>query len=170
MKEHIALYPGSFDGATNGHLDIIQRAAAHFDKVVVAVAINREKGPLFTIEERLEMLREMTADIPGVEVTSFEGLTVEFAKKIGADFIIRGLRAVSDFEYELQLALMNRQLVDTIETIFMVPSANFSFLSSSLVKIAASLGGDITEFVPPAVERRLRDKYEAQGGSSCDQR
>ena len=170
MKEHVALYPGSFDAATNGHLDIIQRAAAGFDRVVVAVAVNREKSPLFTIEERMDILKEMTRDLPNVEVTSFEGLTVDFAHEIGARFIIRGLRAVSDFEYELQLALMNRQLHEEIETIFMVPSVSYSFISSSLVKTVAKMGGNLSEFVPPAVERHLLEKFGVKGGASCDRK
>lgn len=159
MTQHIALYPGSFDVATNGHLDLIQRAATLFDKVIVAVATNMDKLPVFSVEERVETLKEITRHIPNVEVTSFDGLTVEFAKQIGANCIIRGLRAVSDFEYELQLALMNRELNEEIETIFMVPSVSHSFLSSSLVKEVASMGGDISEFVPPAVERRLKEKF-----------
>ncbi len=159
MSPRTALYPGSFDVATLGHLDLIRRSAAKFDKLVVAVANNQEKSPLFTVNERVEMLREMTADLPNVEITSFRGLTVHYATEINAEFIIRGLRAVTDFEYELQLATMNRQLNGNIETIFMVPTAQYSFVSSSLVKIVASLGGDISEFVPPIVQRNIRKKF-----------
>ena len=160
MVQRIALYPGSFDAATNGHLDLIQRAATHFDKVVVAVATNQEKNPLFTVEERLASLRLITKHLPNVEVTAFDRLTVDFARSIGAQFIIRGLRAVTDFEYELQLAMMNRQLDETIESIFMVPSANFSFISSQLVKVIASHGGDVSEFVPPSVAKMLQKKFQ----------
>lgn len=160
MTQRIALYPGSFDAATNGHLDLIQRAATHFDKVVVAVATNQEKNPLFSVEERLASLRLITKHLSNVEVTAFNSLTVDYARSIGAQFIIRGLRAVTDFEYELQLAMMNRQLDDTIESIFMVPSANFSFISSQLVKVIASLGGDVSEFVPPSVAEMLRKKFQ----------
>lgn len=160
MGQRIALYPASFDALTNGHLDIIRRAAALFDKVIVAVARNMEKQPLFSVAERLQMLRELTADIPNVEIADYDGLTIEFAKKIGAQFIIRGLRFVSDFEYELQLALMNLELDGNIETIFMVPSVKYSFLSSRIVKEVASLGGDVSEFVPPLVEKRLREKLK----------
>jgi pantetheine-phosphate adenylyltransferase len=163
MSRTIALYPGSFDGATNGHLDIIERAAALFDQLVVAVATNRDKVPLFPVQERLEMLRAITSHLKNVEVTFFEGLTVDYAAQIGAKFIIRGLRAVSDFEYELQIALTNHRMNDSIETIFMVPSARFSFISSSTVKAVAELGGDISDFVPPAVEKKFKKIYGSQG-------
>ena len=163
MSESIALYPGSFDGATNGHLDIIERASRLFDKLVVAVATNQDKVPLFTVTERLEMLRAITQHLPNVQVSHFEGLTVEFAHDIGAKFIIRGLRAVSDFEYELQLALTNYRLDKRIETIFMVPSAHYSFISSSTVRGVAELGGDISDFVPPAVEMKFKERFGRKG-------
>lgn len=153
-----AVYPGTFDPFTNGHLDIVMRIQGLFDRVVVAVANNPSKSPLFTISERVELIRETVAKYPSVEVDTFDGLLVEYANSIGARSIIRGLRAVSDFEYELQMALMNRRLHRDIETFFMAPNAEYSFLSSALVKEVATYGGDVTGMVPACVSSALAQK------------
>jgi pantetheine-phosphate adenylyltransferase len=153
-----AVYPGSFDPVTNGHIDLIERSAALFDKVVVAILRNAEKTPLFTIEERAEMLELVVRDLPNVTVTSFAGLLVDFVEEIDASVIIRGIRAISDYEYELQMALMNRRLSSRIETVFLLPAEAYSFLSSRLVKEIAQLGGSIKDLVPADVELRLSRK------------
>lgn len=157
-----AVYPGSFDPVTNGHKDLIQRSAALFDKVVVAILRNTEKVPLFTVEERVEMLEESVRGLPNVSVTSFAGLLVDFVDQQGASVIIRGIRAVSDYEYELQMALMNRRLSNKVETVFMLPAESYSFLSSKLVKEIARLGGSIHGLVPADVEVRLSKKLLAK--------
>lgn len=157
----IAIYPGTFDPVTNGHLDILQRALGVFDKVIIAVAADSNKHPLFSLDERLQLLKESTSDIDGVNVELFEGLTVEFAQRCGAVAIIRGLRALSDFEYEFQLALMNKKLAPDIETVFLMTKGEFSFISSSAIKWAASLNGGISEFVPINVEKALIKKYRS---------
>lgn len=154
----IAIYPGSFDPPTNGHLDVVQRAAKLFDRVIVAVAKNESKNPLFTLEERQRLVKKAVAHIPNAVVDSFEVLLVEYAKSCKASAIVRGLRAVSDFEFEFQLALMNRKLDGTIETIFMMPKDTYTFLSSRIVKEIARLGGDVTAFVPTHVQTALRKK------------
>lgn len=151
----LAIYPGSFDPVTNGHVDIIQRAADLFGKVIVAVAPNPLKATVFTVEERLEMLRQVCSDWPNVEVDSFEGLLVEYAKNRSANVIVKGLRAVSDFEFELQMALMNRRLAPSVETVFMMAGAEYSYLSSSIVKEVAARGGDVEGLVPQAVLERI---------------
>ncbi|CEK14667.1 Phosphopantetheine adenylyltransferase [Chthonomonas calidirosea] len=158
----LALVPGSFDPVTNGHLDIIQRAVELFDEVRVVVARNSSKTPLFTVEERLEMLREVCAPLARVSVDSFEGLLVNYALECGATVIVKGLRFVSDFEYELQMALMNRRLNSAIETVFLPTSAPYSDLSSSIVKEIARLGGSVEGLVPEIVQQRLREKYTIQ--------
>lgn len=158
MKTSIAIYPGSFDPVTNGHLDLIERGEKMFDRVIVAVLKNTDKQPLFTTNERVEMLREATAHWPAVEVDVFEGLLVDYARKRGAGVILRGIRAVSDYEYELQMALMNRKLEPRLETVFMLPGAPYSYLSSKLVREIAQLGGPLHGLVPPVVEQRLRAK------------
>lgn len=155
-----ALYPGSFDALTYGHLDMIERACSMFDKVYVAIARNIEKNPLFTVEERIGMIREITKGISNINVVSFDELTVDFAKKIEAKFIIRGLRAVSDFEYELQMALVNRELKPDIETIFLAPAKNYIFLSSRVVKEVLKFRGDISGMVPPLVETQMKKVFE----------
>jgi pantetheine-phosphate adenylyltransferase len=154
-----AVYPGSFDPVTNGHIDLIQRSAALFDKVIVAILKNTEKAPLFTVEERMEMLEQATRDLKNVSVTSFEGLLVDFVEQLEASVIVRGIRAVSDYEYELQMALMNRRLSNRVETVFMLPAESYSFLSSKLVKEIAQHGGSIQGFVPADVETRLHSKF-----------
>ena len=154
----IAIYPGSFDPLTNGHLDVVQRAAKLFDRVIVAVAKNESKKPLFTLEERKSLVKKAVTHVPNAVVDSFDGLLVEYAKSRKASAIVRGLRAVSDFEFEFQLALMNRKLDGTIETIFMMPKDTYTFLSSRIVKEIARIGGDVTAFVPAHVQTALRKK------------
>jgi len=156
-----AIYPGTFDPVTNGHLDILNRAKELFDGVTVAIAADNQKTPLFTLGERMELLLEATKDMPNVSVRVFEGLTVEFARQCGAIAILRGLRALSDFEYEFQLALMNKKIAADIETIFLMTQSEFSFISSSAIKWAASLHAEISEFVPPHVEKALIAKYSS---------
>ncbi|HXC86994.1 MAG TPA: pantetheine-phosphate adenylyltransferase [Candidatus Cybelea sp.] len=158
MKTSIAIYPGSFDPVTNGHLDLIERGEKMFDLVIVAVLNNAEKQPLFSVPERVEMLREVTQKWPGVEVDLFHGLLVDYARKRGAGVILRGIRAISDYEFELQMALMNRKLEPRLETVFMLPGESFSYLSSKLVREIAQLGGSLKDLVPPEVEQRLRAK------------
>lgn len=158
-----AIYPGSFDPLTNGHLDLIHRAARLFDRVIVAVARNEEKHPLFTLEERITLLRRSIMTVPNVEVDSFTGLLVDYVEKNQGEAVIRGLRAVSDFEYEFQMALMNRKLNQRVETIFMMPKEAYTFLSSRLVKEVASLGGDITPFVPAHVKTAVVKKIGRLG-------
>jgi pantetheine-phosphate adenylyltransferase len=158
MKTSIAIYPGSFDPVTNGHLDLIERGEKMFDLLIVAVLRNAEKQPLFSVEERVEMLREVTKQWPAVEVDVFDGLLVDYARKRGAGVILRGIRAVSDYEYELQMALMNRKLEPRLETVFMLPGLSYSFLSSKLVREIAQLGASLNGLVPPIVEERLRAK------------
>ena len=160
----IALYPGSFDPITNGHLDLIQRGSRLFDRLIVSILQNESKQPLFSVEERVEMLREVICEYPNVEVDSFDGLLVDHAAARSATVILRGIRAISDYEYELQMALMNRRLRPDVETVFMMASESFSFLSSRMVKEVSALGGDIAGLAPPNVEARLRRCY-ARGKS-----
>lgn len=161
-KETIALYPGTFDPVTYGHLDIAERCVHIFDRLIMAVAVNPTKEPLFDVDERLEMLRAVTAELAGAEIDRFEGLTVEFARKCGAQVIVRGLRAVSDFEEEFKMAAANRKLADEIDTVLMLPSEKYFYLNSGLVKEIARLGGPVGCFVPPVVEERLREKLAAR--------
>lgn len=156
-----AIYPGTFDPVTNGHLDILKRASELFDEVIMAVAADSNKSTLFSLEERIQLMNEATKDMPRVRVKGFEGLTVEFARECGSLAVIRGLRVMADFEYEFQLALMNKKLAPDIETIFLMTKSEFSFISSSAIKWAASLNGSITEFVPPHVEEALLKKYRS---------
>ena len=153
-----AIYPGSFDPLTNGHLDVIQRATKLFDRVIVAVAKSESKNPLFTLEERVEIVTQAVRHLPQVEADSFEGLLVEYVDRRGAQAVVRGLRAVSDFEFEFQLALMNRKLNERVETIFMMPKDTYTFLSSRIVKEIARLGGDVSAFVPAHVQAALNVK------------
>jgi len=154
-----AIYPGSFDPITNGHLDLIQRAAKLFDHVVVAVADNESKQPLFTLNERIKLVRQATASFSKVEVDSFSGLLVNYVERRSGHAIVRGLRAVSDFEFEFQLALMNRKLNERVETIFMMPKESYTFLSSRIIKEIAGLGGDVSSFVPAHVQAALAGKF-----------
>jgi pantetheine-phosphate adenylyltransferase len=154
------IYPGTFDPITNGHIDIIERASKIYDKVIVAVAQNDPKEPLFSLLERVQMLKRAVVKIKGVKVESFEGLLINYVRQKKVNVVIRGLRMISDFEYEFQMALMNRKIASDIETIFMMPSANYSYLSSKLIKEAAKLGADISVFVPSFVEKAVRKKMK----------
>lgn len=158
MKTSIAIYPGSFDPVTNGHLDLIERGEKMFDLLIVAVLQNVEKTPLFSVKERVEMLRETTKQWADVEIDVFNGLLVDYARRRGAGVILRGIRAVSDYEYELQMALMNRKLEPRLETVFMLPGVSYSYLSSKLVREIAQLGAPLEGLVPPIVEDRLKAK------------
>lgn len=155
-----AVYPGSFDPVTLGHLDIIERTAQIMDWVVVGVLINRKKTPLFSVEERVNMLKSVTAHLPNVEVKAFDGLTIDFARENGAKAIVRGLRAITDFEYELQLAQTNRVMAPEIDTLFLTTGLKYSYLSSSMVKEIAAYGGDISAFLAPEVARRVEEKMK----------
>jgi pantetheine-phosphate adenylyltransferase len=154
----IAIYPGSFDPFTNGHLDLIGRSRYLFEKLVVAILRNESKQPLFSVAEREEMLREVLRDYSNVEVDSFDGLLVDYAARKGATVILRGIRAISDYEYELQMALMNRRLHPEIETVFLMASEDYSFISSRMVKEVAALGGNVSSFLPLQIETRLKNK------------
>ena len=156
--ERLAIYPGSFDPVTNGHLDIIERGLKLFDRIIVAVLLNISKKPLFTVEERLELLRQSVQQFPNVEVDAFSGLLVDYAAKHKANAVLRGMRAVSDFEHEFQMALMNRRLNRKIETVFLMTGLRWIFTSSSIIKEAARFGGQIKELVPPVVYERLKEK------------
>ena len=155
-----AVYPGSFDPVTLGHLNIIERTAQIMDRVVVGVLINRKKTPLFSVEERVNMLKSVTAHLPNVEVKAFDGLTIDFARENGAKAIVRGLRAITDFEYELQLAQTNRVMAPEIDTLFLTTGLKYSYLSSSMVKEIAAYGGDISAFLAPEVARRVEEKMK----------
>ncbi|MBI2222638.1 MAG: pantetheine-phosphate adenylyltransferase [Acidobacteria bacterium] len=157
----IAIYPGSFDPLTNGHTDIIQRGAKLFDRIIVAILVNVEKAPLFSVAERIEICRDAFEGQPNVEVDTFDGLLVEYVRRKRAKVIVRGLRAISDFEYELQMALMNRRLNTDVETVFMMPAEPYTYVSSRLVKEVVALGGSVEGLVPPGVEARLRAKHLA---------
>lgn len=157
-SEIIAIYPGSFDPLTNGHVDIIQRGSRLFDRIVVAILLNIEKAPLFTVPERVDIAREVFNGYPNVEVDTFDGLLVDYARRKHASVIVRGLRAISDFEYEMQMALMNRHLNPEVETVFMMPAEPYTYVSSRLVKEVVALGGSVSRLVPTLVESRLRDK------------
>jgi len=156
--KRVAVYPGSFDPVTKGHEDLIRRSLEFVDQLIVAVAVNTAKQPLFSLEERVALIRQAVPD-KRVEVQSFDGLLAEFAKKVGAAVIVRGLRAVSDFEYEFQMALMNRNLAPAIETVFLVPAFDLTYLSSSLVREVARFGGDVSQLVDPAVQQALKRKF-----------
>jgi len=156
----IAIYPGTFDPITNGHLDIIERAIKLFDSVVITIARNSTKNPLFSDEERLDMIREAVKGMKQVEVDSFEGLLVNYAKKRNATAVLRGLRAISDFEYEFSLALTNRKLNDAFETVFLMPSERYTYLNSTIVREIARLGGDVSDFVPPVVKKAFDKKFK----------
>ena len=161
MRDGIAVYPGTFDPFTRGHEDLVRRASRLFDKIVVGVATSGGKGPIFTMDERVDIAREVLAPYPNVEVQGFSCLLMEFLRQNNARVILRGLRAVSDFEYEFQLANMNKQLAPDIESLFLTPSERYSFISSTLVREIAALGGDITKFVHPAVAQALSERFKA---------
>ena len=158
-----AIYPGSFDPVTFGHLDVIRRASELFDEVIVGVLHNSQKSPLFSVEERVNILKEVTADIPNVKIETFSGLSVNFARNCDAKVIIRGLRAITDFEYELQMAQTNHKLEPSVETVFLTTSLEYSYLSSTIVKEVAFYHGDISKFVPDVVRERIREKMNQKG-------
>jgi pantetheine-phosphate adenylyltransferase len=158
---NIAIYPGTFDPITNGHLDILERAVNLFDKVIITIARNASKRPLFTEEERLKLIREAVKAFPQVEVDSFDGLLVDYCRKKKAIAVVRGLRAISDFEYELQMALMNRKLNPAVQTVFLMPNEKYTYLNSSIVREIALLGGDVSDFVPAVVKKALDRKIKA---------
>ena len=160
-----AIYPGSFDPVTLGHYDIIERASKIFDKLIVGVLINSAKSPLFSVEERVKMLEDVTADLPNVEIRAFNGLLIDFVRQNDANVIVRGLRAITDFEYELQLAQMNRVIAPEIDTLFLTTNLKYAYLSSSMAKEVAMYGGDISEFLDPAVARKVREKYAGAGAA-----
>ena len=160
MNKGTAIYPGSFDPPTNGHLDLIQRGSKIFEELVVAILRNSEKVPMFSVSERLEMLKELTADLSNVRIDTFDGLMVEYAKSQDAICVLRGIRAISDYEYELQMALMNRKLEPTLETVFMMPADKYSYVSSRLVREVAQAGGPVKGLVPEVVEQKLREKLD----------
>jgi len=160
LKRVTAIYPGSFDPPTNGHLDLIERGSKIFDELVVAILRNAEKTPLFSVSERRRMLEELTAGFKNVRVDTFDGLTVDYAARVKASAVLRGIRALSDYEYELQMALMNRKLRPELETVFMMPAEKYSYLSSRLVREVARLGGSINKLVPEMVEQRLKEKLD----------
>jgi pantetheine-phosphate adenylyltransferase len=160
LNKGTAIYPGSFDPPTNGHLDLIQRGSKIFEELVVAILRNSEKVPMFSVSERLEMLRELTADLSNVRIDTFDGLMVEYAKSLDAMCVLRGIRAISDYEYELQMALMNRKLEPTLETVFMMPADKYSYVSSRLVREVAQAGGPVKGLVPDAVDKKLREKLD----------
>lgn len=160
MHKVLAIYPGSFDPPTNGHLDLVDRGSKIFDELVVAILRNPEKAPLFSVTERVGMLEGLTAQYNNVRVDTFDGLTVDYAVKVGANCVLRGIRALSDYEYELQMALMNRKLRPEVETVFLMPAEKYSYLSSRLVREVAQLGGSVTGLVPEIVEQHLRGKMD----------
>ena len=157
-----AIYPGTFDPVTNGHIDIVARAARLYHKVIVAVAVNSNKAPLFTIEQRVELLQEVMAEFENVSIIGFDNLLVDCARQQGANVILRGLRAISDFEYEFQLAGMNRRLSPELETMFLTPAEQYEFISSSMIKEIARLGGNVSEFVPEIVQHQLIEKFKRE--------
>jgi pantetheine-phosphate adenylyltransferase len=160
MNKGIAIYPGSFDPPTNGHLDLIERGSKIFEELVVAILRNSEKTPMFSTAERLEMLRELTSELSNVRIDTFDGLMVEYAKSIEAKCVLRGIRAISDYEYELQMALLNRKLEPTLETVFMMPADKYSYVSSRLVREVAQAGGPVKGLVPVVVEQKLKEKLD----------
>jgi len=157
--KHIAVYAGTFDPVTNGHLDLVERSLRIFGELIVAVAVNPKKNPLFSHQERIDMLRELTATYKNITIEGFNGLLIDYVRQKKATAIIRGLRAVSDFEFEMQMALTNRRLCNTIEAVFMMPNEAYSFITSTIVKEVASFGGDVSTFVPPIVLERLKKKF-----------
>ncbi len=159
MAKKIAVYPGSFDPVTYGHIDLIKRGLKIFDKIIIAVAHNPQKNPLFSVEERISMLKRAAKSLERIEIEDFDGLVVDYVRKKGASVVIRGLRMISDFEYEFQMALTNRKLAKDVEIIFLMPSESYSYLSSRLIKEAATLGADLKDFVPPFVGKALKRKY-----------
>ncbi len=161
--QRIAIYPGTFDPITNGHIDIIDRAGGLFDHLIVTIAINAEKKPLFTMQERISLIREALKPYPYASADTFDGLLVDYARSRGATALIRGLRAISDFEYEFQMALMNRRLANELVTVFLMPHEKYTYINSTIVREIARLGGDVSKFVPPVVEEALKKKFGVIG-------
>lgn len=166
QRSRLAIYPGTFDPITNGHIDLVHRASPLFERLIVAVAESPSKGPGFSLDARIELARIALADVPNVEVRGFSSLLAHFVEETGAGVILRGLRAVSDFEYEFQLASMNRHLIPQVETLFLTPAEKYSFISSSLVREIARLGGDVSGFVHPAVQNALRRRWATSAGAA----
>lgn len=162
--KHVAVYPGTFDPVTKGHVDLVERSLSIFDEIIVAIAANPRKAPLFTLDERIDMFAKVTDQFERMKIEGFDGLLVDYVKEKKAVGIIRGLRAVSDFEYEMQMALMNRRLDHTIETVFLMPNEEYSFITSTIVKEAASYGGDVSSLVPKIVVEKLKKKFGKRGG------
>jgi pantetheine-phosphate adenylyltransferase len=160
LKDRIGVYPGSFDPITNGHVDLMERCLRIFDRIIIGVAPSLDKSPVFTLEERMDLIREVLGDKPDIEVDVIEGLLVDYVKEKGATAVIRGLRAISDFEYEFQLALMNRKMDPNFETVFLMPSIRYTYLSSSIIKEVARFGGCLKDMVPETVEKRLKEKVK----------
>jgi len=160
VEPRIAIYPGTFDPITNGHIDIIERAGGLFDTLLVTVAVNAVKTPLFSVEERLALIREVIKPYPYAEASTFSGLLVNYAQTVGAKALIRGLRAISDFEYEFQMALVNRRLAKELVTVFLMPHEKYTYINSTIVREVARFGGDVSKFVPPVVEKALKDKFK----------
>ncbi len=160
LKDRIGVYPGSFDPITNGHVDLMERCLRIFDRIIIAVAPSLDKSPVFTLEERMDLIREVLGDKPDIEVDVIEGLLVDYVKEKGATAVVRGLRAISDFEYEFQLALMNRKMDPNFETVFLMPSIRYTYLSSSIIKEVARFGGCLKDMVPETVEKRLKEKVK----------
>lgn len=158
----IAVYPGTFDPVTHGHLDLVERGRRHFDKLIVSILLNEGKQPLFTVAERIDLLREALRGCENVEVSTFDGLLVDYARKVGASVILRGIRALTDFEYEMQMAMMNRRLEPALEAVFLLPSEEYSFVSSRLVREVARLGGSVADLVPPNVAAALKRRFEGE--------
>jgi pantetheine-phosphate adenylyltransferase len=157
--KHIAVYPGTFDPVTNGHIDLVERSLRIFGELIIAIAANPKKQPLFSLEERVDMFKAVTTHYKNIKIEGFDGLLVDYVKQKKAAAIVRGLRAISDFEYEMQMALMNRRFDNTIETVFMMPNETYSFITSTIVKEAAGYGGDVSTLVPPVVLERLKKKF-----------
>jgi pantetheine-phosphate adenylyltransferase len=163
--KRVAVYPGTFDPITNGHIDLIKRALEFVDELIIAILVNSEKKPLFSVKERIGLMKEVLPQSKRIRIDQFDGLLVDYASKVGAQIILRGLRAVSDFDYEFQMALMNRRLEPQIETVFLVPAEQYTYVSSKLVKEITSLGGTVTGLVPPQVEKRMKEKFHRMKGT-----
>jgi pantetheine-phosphate adenylyltransferase len=163
--KRVAVYPGTFDPITNGHIDLINRALEFVDELIIAILVNSEKKPLFSVRERIELIKQVLPENKRIRLEQFDGLLVDYATKVGAQMILRGLRAVSDFDYEFQMALMNRRLKAQIETVFLVPAEQYSYVSSRLVKEIANLGGAVTGLVPPIVEKKMKEKFQRMKGT-----
>jgi pantetheine-phosphate adenylyltransferase len=163
--KRVAVYPGTFDPITNGHIDLIKRALEFVDELIIAILVNSEKKPLFSVRERIQLIKQVLPENKRIRIEQFDGLLVDYATKVGAQIILRGLRAVSDFDYEFQMALMNRRLKGQIETVFLVPAEQYSYVSSRLVKEISNLGGAVTGLVPPVVEKKMKEKFQRMKGA-----